>query len=72
MLKILLQNCYNYRNQYDYIISSKCLIVMNLRSSIKFSKLRMLDDRVHNMLMSLSLNKFPLSIALKIIYGAST
>ena len=51
-----------------YIISSKCLIVMNLRSSIKFSKLKMLDDRVHNMLMSLSLNKFSLSIALKIIY----
>ena len=34
---------------------------MNLRSSIKSSKLKMLDDHVHNMVMSLSLNKFPLS-----------
>ena len=54
---------------------------MNLRSSIKFPTLKMLDDRVHNMLMNLSLNKFPLSpsthqnflkIAFKIIYYAST
>ena len=34
---------------------------MNLRSSIKFPKLKMLDDCVHNMLMSLSLNKFLLT-----------
>ena len=34
---------------------------MNLRSSTKSPKLKMLDDRVHNMVMSLSLNKFPLS-----------
>ena len=27
----------------------------------KFPKLKMLDDRAHNMLMNLSLNKFPLS-----------
>ena len=54
---------------------------MNLRNSIKFPKLKMLDDRVHNMLMNLGLNKFPLSpsthqnllkIAFKIIYYAST
>ena len=44
-----------------YIISSICFIVMNLRNSIKFPKLKMLDDRVHNMLMNLGLNKFPLS-----------
>ena len=46
---------------YIYIISSICFIIMNLRSSIKSPKLKMLDDRVHNMVMSLSLNKFPLS-----------
>ena len=46
---------------YIYIISSICFIIMNLRSSIKSPKLKMLDDRVHNMVMSLSLNKFSLS-----------
>ena len=46
---------------YIYIISSICFIIINLRSSIKSPKLEMLDDRVHNMVMSLSLNKFPLS-----------
>ena len=45
----------------DYIISRICFIVMNLRSSIKSSKLKMLDDHVHNMVMNLNLNKFPLS-----------
>ena len=53
--------CYNYHNQYDYIISSICSNVMNLRSSFKFPKLKMLDDHVHNILMNLSLNEFPLS-----------
>ena len=46
---------------YIYIISSICFIIMNLGSSIKSPKLKMLDDRVHNMVMSLSLNKFSLS-----------
>ena len=46
---------------YIYIISSICFIIINLRSSIKSPKLEMLDDRVHNMTMSLSLNKFLLS-----------
>ena len=50
-----------YAEHVDYIISSTCFIVMNLRSSIKFTILKMLDDHVHNMLMNLSLNKFPLS-----------
>ena len=35
---------------YIYIISSICFIVINLRSSIKSPKLKMLDDRVHNMI----------------------
>ena len=48
---------------YIYIISSICFIVINLRSSIKSPKLKMLDDRVHNMIMSLSLNKFLLSLS---------
>ena len=52
---------YNYYNQYDYIISSIRFIFMNLRSSIKSPRLKMLDDRVHNIDMSLSLNKFSLS-----------
>ena len=43
---------------------SICFIVMNLRSSIKSPKLEMLDDRVHNMVMSLSLNKFLLSMSI--------
>ena len=46
---------------YIYIISSICFIIITLRSSIKSPKLEMLDDRVHNMVMSLSLNKIPLS-----------
>ena len=50
-----------YVEHVYYIITSTCFIVMNLRSSIKFPILKMLDDRVHNMLMILSLNKFPLS-----------
>ena len=48
---------------YIYIISSICFIVINLRSSIKSPKLKMLDDRVHNMIVSLSLNKFLLSLS---------
>ena len=44
-----------------YITSSICFIIMNLRSSIKSPKLKMLDDHIHNMVMSLSLNKFLLS-----------
>ena len=48
---------------YIYIISSICFIVINLKSSIKSPKLKMLDDRVHNMIVSLSLNKFPLSLS---------
>ena len=43
--------------------SSICFIVINLRSSIKSPKLKMLDDCVHNMVMSLNLNKFPLSLS---------
>ena len=35
---------------------------MNLRSSIKSPRLKMLGDFVHNIDMSLSLNKFPLSL----------
>ena len=34
---------------------------MNLRSSIKSPRLKMIDEHVHNIVMSLSLNKFPLS-----------
>ena len=34
---------------------------MNLRNSIKSPRLKMLNDRVHNMVMSLNLNKFLLS-----------
>ena len=60
MLKILLWNRYNYHNQYDYIISSTCFIIMNMRNSIKSSRLKMIYDRVHYVVMSLSLNKFPL------------
>ena len=48
---------------YIYIISSICFIVINLKSSIKSPKLKMLDDRVHNMIVSLSLNKFLLSLS---------
>ena len=36
---------------------------MNLRNSIKSPRLKMLDDRVHNMLMSLNFNKFLLSLS---------
>jgi len=43
------------------MISRLWLIINNLRSSIKSPRLEMLDDRVYNMEMSLSLNKFPLS-----------
>ena len=46
-----------------YIISSMCFIIMNQRSSIKSPKRKMLDDRVHNMFMSLNLNKFLLSLS---------
>ena len=56
-------NCYNYHNQYDYIISSICFIVKNLRSSVKSPRLKMLDDHVHNIITSLSLNKFLLSLS---------
>ena len=48
-------------NMVVYILSSKCFIVMSLRGSIRSPKLKMLDDRVHNMVMILSLDKFPLS-----------
>ena len=36
---------------------------MNPRSSIKSLRLKMLDDHVHNMVTSLSLSKFPLSLS---------
>ena len=40
-----------------------CFIVMNLRNSIKSLRLKMIDGRVHNIVMSLSLNKFPLYLS---------
>ena len=48
-------------NMAVYILSSKCFIVMGPRGSIRSPKLKMLDDRVHNMVMILSLDKFSLS-----------
>ena len=50
-------------NMAIYNISSICFIIMNQRSSIKSPKRKMLDDRVHNMFMSLNLNKFLLSLS---------
>ena len=50
-------------NMAIYIISSICFVIMNQRSSIKSPKLKMLDDRVHNMVMSLNLDKFLLSLS---------
>ena len=40
-----------------------CFIVMNLRNSIKSPRLKMIDGHVHNIVMSLSLNKFPLYLS---------
>ena len=36
---------------------------MNLRNSIKSPRLKMIDGRVHYIVMSLSLNKFPLYLS---------